>query len=297
MRAIQTKGLTKRYGRARGVTGLTLSVEEGEFFGFIGPNGAGKSTTIRMLLGLTAPTEGKARVLGHSIRGDRRALLSEVGYLPSEASFYAGMRVRDVLRFSAGLRGMDCAREAARLCERLELDVSRRVEELSFGNRKKVGIVCAMQHRPRLLILDEPTSGLDPLMQRAFFALLREQNAAGTTVFLSSHILSEIQRNCTRAAIIREGKLIACGSVETLSGGGTRRVTVRPAPALHALSGVRDVQRLEDGVSFLYDGQLPALIDALHGQPVEDLTVAEPSLEEVFMHYYTGEEAEGGERA
>ena len=297
MRAIRTKGLTKRYGRARGVTGLTLSVEEGEFFGFIGPNGAGKSTTIRMLLGLTMPTEGKAQVLGHSISGDRRALLSEVGYLPSEASFYAGMRVRDVLRFSAGLRGMDCTREAARLCERLELDVSRRVDELSFGNRKKVGIVCAMQHRPRLLILDEPTSGLDPLMQRAFFALLREQNAAGTTVFLSSHILSEIQRNCSRAAIIREGQLIACGSVETLSGGGTRRVTVRPAMVPGMLSGVRDVQRQEDGVSFLYEGQMSALIDALHGLPVEDLTVAEPSLEEVFMHYYTAEEAEGGEQA
>ena len=295
MAAIETSGLTKRYGKARGVTELTLRVEEGEFFGFIGPNGAGKSTTIRTLLGLIAPTAGSASVLGHDVRGDRRALLREVGYLPSEASFYAGMRVRDVLRFSAGLRGADCAREAARLCERLELDTARRVDELSFGNRKKVGIVCAMQHRPRLLILDEPTSGLDPLMQREFFALLREQNGRGTTVFLSSHILSEIQRNCQRAAIIREGRLIACGSVETLSGGGTRRVTVRPAVSLQGLTGVRDVQTLEDGVSFLYGGGLRALIDALHGQAITDLTVAEPSLEEVFMHYYTGENAEGGE--
>lgn len=297
MFAIQTKGLTRRYGKARGVTGLNLSVREGEFFGFIGPNGAGKSTTIRLLLGLIAPTAGKARVLGHGVRGDRRALLAEVGYLPSEVSLYARMRVRDALRFSAGLRGMDCAREAARLCDRLELDPSRRVDELSFGNRKKVGIVCAMQHQPRLLILDEPTSGLDPLMQRAFFSLLHEQNEAGATVFLSSHILSEIQRNCTRAAIIREGRLIACGSVESLSGGSTRRVTVRPAVALGGLGGVRDVQQLEDGVSFLYGGEMSALIDALRGRAIDDLTIAELSLEEVFMHYYTGDEVEGGEEA
>ena len=249
--SVRVRNLTKSFGSRRVVDDLSFDVRRGEVFALLGHNGAGKSTTIRTLLGLIAPTAGSASVLGHDVRGDKRALLREVGYLPSEASFYAGMRVRDVLRFSAGLRGVDCAREAARLCERLELDTARRVDELSFGNRKKVGIVCAMQHRPRLLILDEPTSGLDPLMQREFFALLREQNGRGTTVFLSSHILSEIQRNCHRAAIIREGRLIACGSVETLSGGGTRRVTVRPAVSLQGLTGVRDVQTLEDGVSFL----------------------------------------------
>ena len=196
MKAIETSGLTKSYGRARGIVDVDLSVEEGDFFGFIGPNGAGKSTTIRTLLGLIAPSGGSARVLGCDIVTGRREILAQVGYLPSETAFYRGMRVRDVLRLSAKLRHMDCSAEAGRLCERLELDPSRRVEELSLGNRKKVGIVCALQHSPRLYILDEPTSGLDPLMQREFFALLEERCRGGATVFLSSHVLSEVQRHC-----------------------------------------------------------------------------------------------------
>ena len=209
MDAIKTTGLTKYYGKARGIIDLNLCVPEGEFFGFIGPNGAGKSTTIRTLLGLISPSSGSAEILGMDMVKERQKILDCVGYLPSEAVFYPGMRVRDVLKLSAGLRKKDCREEAARLCERLELDTARKVEELSFGNRKKVAIVCALQHRPRLLVLDEPTSGLDPLMQREFFSILRERNREGTTVFLSSHVLSEIQRNCRRAAIIREGRLIA----------------------------------------------------------------------------------------
>ena len=236
MQAIQTDKLTKRYGKARGIEELTLSVGEGELFGFIGPNGAGKSTTIRTLLGLIGPTSGSAQVLGRSVTGDRRALLDEVGYLPSEKAYDAGMRVRDVLRYSASLRRRDCRAEAARLCERFSLDPARRVDELSLGNRKKVGIVCAMQHDPRLLILDEPTSGLDPLMQREFFALLEERNAQGTTVFLSSHVLSEIQRHCSRAAIVREGRLLACDRVEVLLGSNARRwgaVAIQQAEGSH----------------------------------------------------------------
>ena len=226
MNAIETRALTKYYGKSRGVIGLDLAVAEGEFFGFIGPNGAGKSTTIRCLLGLIRPTSGGAQVLGVSCAGDRRRLLENVGYLPSEAMFYPGMRVREVIRYSADLRGQDCAKEAAALCERLQVQTDKRVEELSLGNRKKVAIVCAMQHRPRLYVLDEPTSGLDPLMQREFFALLRERHAQGATVFLSSHVLSEIQRHCTRAAIIREGRIIACDQVEALAQTGARRVTL-----------------------------------------------------------------------
>lgn len=289
MDAIRTENLTKYYGKNRGISQVNLSVRQGEFFGFIGPNGAGKSTTIRTLLGLISPSSGSARVLEMDIRKEKEKILSQVGYLPSEAVFYAGMRVRDVLQFSAGLRGKDCSMEAAKLCERLQLDTHRKVEELSFGNRKKVGIVCALQHRPRLLILDEPTSGLDPLMQRAFFEILQEQNRAGTTVFLSSHILSEIQRNCTRAAIIREGRVIACDSVEALAKTNAKRVSLRGAVNLDTLPGVRDVRRTQDTLSFLYGGDMHDLLAALAGGSVQDLSIAEPDLEEIFLHYYQEE--------
>ena len=289
MDAIRTENLTKYYGKNRGISQVNLSVRQGEFFGFIGPNGAGKSTTIRTLLGLISPSSGSARVLEMDVRKEKEKILSQVGYLPSEAVFYAGMRVRDVLQFSAGLRGKDCSMEAAKLCERLQLDTHRKVEELSFGNRKKVGIVCALQHRPRLLILDEPTSGLDPLMQRAFFEILQEQNRAGTTVFLSSHILSEIQRNCTRAAIIREGRVIACDRVEALAKTNAKRVSLRGAVNLDTLPGVRDVRRTQDTLSFLYGGDMHDLLAALAGGSVQDLSIAEPDLEEIFLHYYQEE--------
>ena len=291
MEAIQTQALTKFYGKARGIRELSLQVEQGEFFGFIGPNGAGKSTTIRCLLGLITPTSGSARVLGLDIGADRKEILARIGYLPSEAVFYRGMRVREVLKLSADLRGKNCTREAEALCERLQLDTGKKVEELSFGNRKKVGIVCALQHRPELLILDEPTSGLDPLMQREFFSILQERNREGATIFLSSHILSEIQRNCTRAAIIREGALLACGSVEELARTNARRVTLRGSAEVQVLSGIRDCQQTEEGLSFLYSGDMQMLLNALAGGKVEDLTIAEPDLEEVFLHYYEKEES------
>ena len=291
MNAMETRGLTKYYGKSRGIVGLDLAVEQGEFFGFIGPNGAGKSTTIRLLLGLIKPSGGSAAVLGRDFGARRRELLSQVGYLPSEAVFYPGMRVREVLALSAGLRGAHCEREAAALCERLQLDPSRKVEELSFGNRKKVGIVCALQHQPALCILDEPTSGLDPLMQREFFAILKERHAQGATVFLSSHVLSEIQQNCTRAAIIREGKLVACDRVEALAQTGAKRVQLQGRVSLEGLSGVRNLQQTADGASFLYSGDLRALLQRLAAQELADLTLAEPDLEEIFLHYYQ----EGGE--
>ena len=291
LQAIQTENLTKNYGKYRGITSLNLTVSQGEFFGFIGPNGAGKSTTIRTLLGLIQPTSGQAEVLGFSVTQDRESILRWTGYLPSDAVFYPGMRVREVLKLSADLRKRNCAREAKALCERLRLDESRRVEELSFGNRKKLGIVCALQHDPELLILDEPTSGLDPLMQREFFEILKERNAQGTTIFLSTHILSEIQRSCTRAAILREGRIIACDSVENLSKTNARRVSLRGRFEENGLSGLRDLNRREDSVSFLYSGEMKELLTRLAQGNVQDLTISEPDLEEVFLHYYS----EGGE--
>lgn len=286
MNAIEIKGLTKSYGKARGIVNLDLTVAQGEFFGFIGPNGAGKSTTIRTLMGLIHKNSGSAQIFGKDIEKEKKDVLREVGYLPSEAIFYNGMRVKDVIRLSANLRGADCEDEAKKLCERLELDVTKRVEELSFGNRKKVGIVCALQHKPRLCIMDEPTGGLDPLMQREFFAILKERNEEGTTIFLSSHILSEIQKNCTRAAIIREGHLIACDSVEALSKTNARRIQIQGKADVSALSGIRDMQQLDNGLSFLYGGDIKALLSVLAQQPITDLSISEPDLEEIFMHYY-----------
>lgn len=293
MDAIKITNLTKSYGKARGIQNLSLTVKQGEFFGFIGPNGAGKSTTIRTLLGLIHKTSGNAEILGMDIQKDNQKILSKIGYLPSESAFYAGMRVRDVLKLSADLRKIDCKDEAEKLCERLQLDTSRKVEELSFGNRKKVAIVCALQHNPELLILDEPTSGLDPLMQREFFDILRERNEAGTTIFLSSHILSEIQRNCSRAAIIREGGIIACDSVEALTKTKAKRVTVHGDVELSKLNDIRNLQTTEHSTSFLYGGDIDTLIHTLSAGHLDDLSIAEPDLEEIFLHYYT----DGGETA
>lgn len=286
MDAIKITNLTKSYGKARGIIGLNLSVPEGGFFGFIGPNGAGKSTTIRTLLGLISPTSGSAQVFGMDIVHEKEAILQRVGYLPSEAVFYSGMKVRDILKLSADLRKRDCSNEAKELCERLQLQPSRKVDDLSFGNRKKVAIVCALQHNPDLLVLDEPTGGLDPLMQREFFDVLRERNQGGTTIFLSSHILSEIQRNCTQAAIIREGRIIACDSVEALSRTSAKRVTVHGCVDIDGMKGIRDREEMENSVSFLYSGSMDDLLRVLSAGQVADLTVSEPDLEEIFFHYY-----------
>lgn len=291
MKAIETTNLTKYYGKSRGIVDLNLTVNKGEFFGFIGPNGAGKSTTIRTLLGLIKSSDGSATVLGLDIEKDKEKILERIGYLPSETTFYAGMRVRDVLKLSADLRGKDCSEEAKILCERLQLDTSKKVDELSFGNKKKVAIVCALQHKPELLILDEPTSGLDPLMQREFFQILQERNTEGTTIFLSSHILAEVQRNCMRAGIIREGKLIACGSVEALSRTNAKRVHVQGDVNIGELQEVRDLRQTENGMTFLYGGDINQLLQVFAQQNIQDISISEPDLEEIFMHYYT----DGGE--
>ena len=289
MKAIRTEGLTKYYGKSRGIVGVDLSVEEGDLFGFIGPNGAGKSTTIRLILGLINSTEGRAEVLGRVVGRKNVEILSEIGYLPSEAAFYSGMKVRDIISLSASLRKKDCRAEAQILCERLELDVNKRVEELSLGNRKKVGIVCAMQHRPRLYILDEATSGLDPLMQREFYSLIRERNAEGATVFLSSHNLDEVQKLCRSAAVIREGRILVSDSVEKLAYTGVKRVTLKGAAQMPSLEGIRDIKIDGGNISFLYSGDKRELIARLVETSFEDITLTDPDLEEVFMHYYERE--------
>lgn len=285
MNAIEINRLTKNYGKSRGVTELDLTVERGEFFGFIGPNGAGKSTAIRTMLGLLKPTSGSVSVLGMN-SGQLTSILSRIGYLPSENAYYPGMRVRDVLKLSAGLRKTDSGREAERLCDILQLDTSKKASELSFGNRKKLSIVCALAHNPELLILDEPTGGLDPLMQNAFFDILREKNSRGTTIFFSSHILSEVQNNCTRTAVIKDGRIIACDSVDKLKAANVKRVKFTGNAPLDNLPGIRKFETDGKTVSFLYSGDLNRLVRILAEGNTEDLEIHEPDLEETFMHYY-----------
>lgn len=287
--AIDIQDLTKSYGKSRGICHLDLQVEAGDFFGFIGPNGAGKSTTIRTLLGLIAPTSGSAKVLGHDIVEEKEKILKKVGYLPSEIHFYHGMKVRDAIRYSSDLRSADCGKEAEELCQRLDLDPGRKVDDLSLGNRKKVGIICAVQHHPEMLILDEPTSGLDPLMQKEFFTILREENERGATIFFSSHILSEVQAYCRSAAFIKDGKILLSDKVGNLEQTGTRKVNVKGGIARETLTVLPGVTFTDTGastLSFLYNGDIGKLLSVLAQERIEDITITEPSLEEIFMHYY-----------
>ena len=284
MNAVETVSLTKFYGKSRGINEIDLTVSEGDFFGFIGPNGAGKSTTIRILTGLISQTSGTAKIFGKDT--GKTEVLADIGYMPSEANFYHGMKVREVVKYSAELRKRDCTKEAARLCERLELDVNKKISELSLGNRKKVSIVCALQHKPRLCILDEPTSGLDPLMQREFYAILEERNAEGATIFLSSHILSEIQKYCKRAAVIREGRLLVYDRVENLVHTNAKKVTLSGIIELPKLDGIGNVELDGNTVKFLYSGEPRELLNTLAPLQITDVNITEPDLEEIFMHYY-----------
>ena len=286
MEAIKLDNLTKYYGEHRGIDGVNLTVNSGEFFGFIGPNGAGKSTTIRTILGLLSPTKGSAKILGLDIATQKTEILSKIGYLPSEAVFYPNMKVKDVIKLSANLRKVDCQTESLNLSKRIQLDTEKKINELSFGNRKKVGIVCALQHMPELIILDEPTSGLDPLMQKEFFEILRERNKQGATIFLSGHVLSEIQNNCDRAAIIKGGKIIACGDMSTLSSANFKRVKVIGKIDISGLDNIKNIVTENDTTSFLYSGNVNLLIKTLSNNEITDFTVTEPSLDEIFLHYY-----------
>lgn len=286
MDIIKTAKLNKHYGKSRGIIDVDLTVEKGDFFGFIGPNGAGKSTTIRTLLGLISPSSGSARIFDKDIVKDKEEILMNVGYLPSEAIFYQGMKVKELLKLSADLHKKDCTKESQRLCALLQLDENRKIDELSFGNRKKVGIVAALQHEPELLILDEPTSGLDPLMQKVFFDILKEKNQQGVTIFISSHILSEIEHYCNKAAIIKEGRIIALDSVETLCKKSAKHLVVNGEIDLSKLNGIKGF-KADNGIStFLYNGEIEELLKVLAKGKINDLTISEPDLEEVFMHYY-----------
>ena len=271
---MEIMNLTQNYGKHRGIEGVSFQVEKGEIFGFLGPNGAGKSTTIRSILGLIHCKEGSIRVCGQDAIKNREKVLRHIGYMPSEAWFYQGMTIREILKIAADVRKMDCTQEAEKLCERLQLDTRRKISELSLGNRKKVSIVCAMQHQPELFIFDEPTSGLDPLMKNQFFSLIKEYVEQGATCMLSTHVLSEVRNYCDRVAIMKEGKLIVTDTVEHLLASRTKRIKM-----------VRDGEKLD----YLYQDDLNLLYRELEGHDITDILIEEPSIEEVFMHYYEKE--------
>lgn len=289
MSILEVSHLTKYYGKARGIVDVSFEQEEGEIFGFIGPNGAGKSTTIRLLLSLIHPTSGSAKIFGKDVTAHGPEIRRDIGYLPSEVFYYEGMKVIDLLKYSASFYKGDCTKRMNELSAIMELEMNRRISDLSYGNKKKVGIVQGLLHSPKLLFLDEPTAGLDPLMQRKFFDLIRAENARGVTVFFSSHILGEVQRLCNRVGIIREGKIAEISDIRTLQQNNYKKVTVTAA-GIRAdtfdLAGVTNVQTENSTVHFFFKGDINAVLQRIGGLQVSDVTIEEPTLEEIFMHYY-----------
>ena len=290
MSIVEVKNLKKYYGSARGIEDVSFTVEPGEIFGFIGPNGAGKSTTIRTLLALIRPTGGSATIFGKDCVRFAPEIAQNVGYLPSEVFYYDGMRVKELLEYSASFYRRDCSRRIAELAERLDLDLKKKIDDLSFGNRKKVGIAQALLHEPKLLILDEPTAALDPVIQQRFFELLKEEHRKGAAVLFSSHVLSEVRKLCDRVAIIREGRIVDMASVGTLQENGYKKVALEtrgPVPeGAFTLEGVADLAVRDNAVTFIYRGSVNGLTQRLAGLDLENLTVEEPDLEEIFLHYY-----------
>jgi len=294
MGVIEVNNLTKYYGKARGIIDVSFSVEEGEIFGFIGPNGAGKSTTIRTLLSLIYPTSGSATIFGKDCIRYSADIKKEIGYLPSEVFYYDYMRAKDLLNYSASFYHQDCRRRIQELAEVLDLDLHRKIDDLSFGNRKKVGIIQGLLHQPKLIILDEPTGGLDPLIQQKFFSLLQEENRKGCTVLFSSHILSEVQKLCKRVAIIKEGRIIQVEDVSRLVEQNYKRIKLETIHSLQKaffqFEGMVNLSNNENTYHFLYKGNLRNLVTKLAETEIVNLTIEDPSLEEIFMHYYSKDE-------
>ena len=297
MTVIETQRLTKSYGSHRGIVDVDLAVEEGEIFGFLGPNGAGKTTTIRLLLDLIRPTSGVARVFGIESSADPGAIHRRVGYLPGEFALFDRLTGSQTIEYFANLRGGVDPRYQAELVDRFDLDPSRRFREYSKGNKQKVGLVIALQHRPDLLVLDEPTSGLDPLVQQTFFELLRETVHEGRTAFLSSHILGEVEKTCDRVAIIREGRIVRVGRVDALRDLAHHQVEIRftspvPVEAFAAVPGVSDVVAEETTLRMRVTGSMAPVVQAAARFDLIDFESREPSLEQTFLAQYGREAVE-----
>jgi ABC-2 type transport system ATP-binding protein len=296
--SIRTEGLTKLYGSTVGVEDLTLEVRRGEVFGFLGPNGAGKTTTIRVLLDLLRPTSGRAEILGLDAQRDSVAIRRRIGYLPGDLALYQHLTGRELLDYFARLRDLDDTSHAIDVAARLELDLGRRIRELSKGNRQKLGLVQAFMHRPEVVIMDEPTSGLDPLVQQEFQRLIREAAAGGTTIFLSSHVLAEVERTVDRIGIVRAGHLVVVEEIEALKHKALRELEVHfgtapPQDAFAALPGVQELWRDEHVVRFSVEGSVDRLVKAVAEYEVLNIRSEEPDLEEIFLGYYEDEAPDG----
>ena len=297
MVAIETEELTKYYGKNRGIIDLNLKINEGEIFGFIGPNGSGKTTTIRLLLSLLFPTRGRGKIFHHDIAKDGPRIKQIVGFIPTEVNYYENMTVQELIEYSARFYQMSLDHRFDRLVDALDLDLSRKIIELSMGNKKKVAVVQSLIHKPRLLILDEPTIGLDPLIQNHLFDILNEQNEKGTTIFFSSHVLSDVEKFCHRVAFIKEGRIIIEDDVHSLKEKLLSRITIRLKDGTEDItlrtSGVLSMEKTKNGSSFLYKGDIPELLKELSRLPIEKMTITEPDLEEIFMHYYESDSRDG----
>ncbi|MDT8719356.1 ABC transporter ATP-binding protein [Clostridium sp. 19966] len=293
MNVIEINNLTKQYGKARGISNVNINVEQGEVFGFIGPNGAGKSTTIRTLLGLIYPTSGSATIFGKNCV-QHPEVRKELGYLPSEVFYYDNMKVIDLLKYSASFYKKDCTKRINELAEIMDLDLKKKIDDLSFGNKKKVGIVQGLLHEPKLIILDEPTSGLDPLMQQRFFQLLEKENERGATIFFSSHILSEVQKMCSRVAFIKEGKIIKLEKMSTLQENSYKKISIEAKAVMDknffTIDGVSGLNVNGNTVNFIYKGNLNPVMKKVSEIDIKNISIVDPDLEEIFMHYYAKEE-------
>lgn len=290
MNAIEVKNLTKYYGKSRGIIDVSFTVPEGSIYGFIGPNGAGKSTTIRTLLSLIHATSGSAEILGMDCLKDGHKIRHKVGYVPAEVNFYDDMKVGEFLKYSAKFYKKDGKARIKSLCSDLDVDVSRRISDLSSGNKKKLAIVQALIHQPPILILDEPTSGLDPLIQNKLYDVLREENKRGTTIFFSSHVLSEIQKMCDQVAIVKEGRILKIDSVENLRGSLYKTIRINFSDLKDMMNfeiqGSAGINYKDRQMDFIYKGDMNTLTSTLNNYKIENLWVEEPSLEDIFMHFY-----------
>ncbi len=293
---ITARDLTKYYGPIRAIDSLNLDVRQGEVFGFLGPNGAGKTTTIRILLDMVRPTKGSALVFGLDVRRDSVQIRRRLGNLPGEVALYDTLKGMEVLELLGSFRGPSGTRRVTELAERLSLDLSRTVRAYSHGMKQKLAIIQAFMHDPELLILDEPTLGLDPLMQREFYSLVMEEKARGKTVFLSSHILPEVERVCDRVGIIRDGNLVAVEEVEALKRKKVRKMDLvlkeDPSDAMLRLSGAQLIRRDGRSLEYLVSGDIEALLKEVAMLPVQDIAFPEPTLEDAFMDFYQPEPAE-----
>ncbi len=291
MNVIETKKLNKAYGKSRGIIDVDLAIKEGEIFGFIGPNGAGKSTTIRILMGLIFKSSGEAKVFGFDVEKDKEKILENVGYLPSEIFYYDNMKAIDLLKYSASFYKTDCEARIYDLAKRLDLDLNKKIEDMSLGNRKKVGIIQGLIHSPKLIILDEPTSGLDPLIQQTFFEIIKEERDRGATILFSSHILSEVQKLCDRVAIIKEGKILEIQEMDEINNDAYKTITVKTDSniAAFSLEGAMNISQSEENLSFIYRGNYNVLLTELLKYKIKNIEITEPSLDEIFMHYYDKE--------